>query len=387
MKWGILYLGPSHGKIFYDYYLSLRDRQESILEKVIPNTFDEFLYCKEVREYKYKYVCGSCRSFFMRKKQLTALLPHLRSLRSKHVVGKFVMQRQEFLEGFDFNGYVRSRFDTILNTSDDARVRVQCPFCNDRSYHLYILLSEGLPYCHRCNYSPRSPIKFISDLERIPVGEVVKWVDENATLLGNPVQEILECVLAEDGFPQAEPPVESLTLGVEFASLVKPTGIPLIDKQIRAAYSYLEGRSLTQAQVESFDIRYCYEGPFCGRIVVPCYFGGEIVTFVARDLSGLDKRKYLNPTGTKQSDFLFNYDRVDSDWVVVTEGVFDAINVSTVAPVVASFGKKLSKAQISLLSKFKKVIFYWDKDAYPSVDQHARKVSASCYTVLHPDRL
>lgn len=295
------------------------------------------------------------------------------------------MRREEFLDGFDFNEYVRSRFDKVLNTSDDARVRVQCPFCNDRSYHLYILISEGLPYCHKCNYSPRSPIKFISDLEHIPEGQVVKWVDENATLLGNPVQDILEAVFSEESFSQDSPPPEAMVLGMEFAPVLESTGISIVDKQLQEAYAYLQGRSLSQAQVESFDIRYCYEGSFSGRIVIPCYFRGEVVTFVARDLSGFDKRKYLNPKGTKQSDFLFNYDKVDSDWVVVTEGVFDAINVSSVAPVVASFGKKLSKAQISLLSKFKKVVFYWDKDAYSAVDQYARKVSASCYTVLHPD--
>jgi DNA primase len=295
------------------------------------------------------------------------------------------MRREEFLDGFDFNEYVRSRFDTVLNTSDDERVRVQCPFCNDRSYHLYILISEGLPYCHRCNYSPRNPIKFISDLERIPEGEVVKWADENATLLGNPVQDILEAVLSEESFPQDPTPFEAMTLGMEFVPVLESTGISIVDKQLHQAYTYLQGRSLSRAQVESFDIRYCYEGSFSGRIVIPCYFRGEVVTFVARDLSGFDKRKYLNPKGTKQSDFLFNYDKVDSDWVVVTEGVFDAINVSSIAPVVASFGKKLSKTQISLLSKFKKVVFYWDKDAYPAVDQYARKVSASCYTVLHPD--
>jgi DNA primase len=295
------------------------------------------------------------------------------------------MRRDEFLDGFDFREYVHSRFDTVLHTSEETRVRVQCPFCNDRSYHLYILLSEGLPYCHRCNYSPRGPIKFISDLERISVGEVAKWADENATLIGNPVQEILESILSEDNDEIADVSFGSMNLGVEFASIIQQTGIPSVDKQIQAAYEYLEGRSLVRRQVESFDIRYCYEGPFSGRIVVPCYFGGEVVTFVARDLSGLDKRKYLNPKGTKQSDFLFNYDNVNSDWVILTEGVFDAINVSTVAPVVASFGKKLSQAQTSLLGKFKKVIFYWDKDAYPAVDECAQKISASCYTVLHPD--
>jgi len=67
---GHIILGPTHGKIFYDYYLLLRKRQKDILEKAVPNTFDEFLYSKEVREYKYKYICSSCRSYFMRKNNM-----------------------------------------------------------------------------------------------------------------------------------------------------------------------------------------------------------------------------------------------------------------------------------------------------------------------------
>jgi len=295
------------------------------------------------------------------------------------------MRRYEFLEGFDFSEYVLSRFDTVIHTSDDERVRVQCPFCSDRGAHLYIWLSEGLPYCQRCDYNPRGPVKFISDLERIPVREVITWVDENVVSPVNPVRDLMESLDEDRRVEDSECKFESVELGLEFAPVWENTGIPSIDKRVRAAYKYLEGRFITQRQVESFDIRYCYSGPFSGRLVVPCYFQGDIVTFVARDLSGLDKRRYLNPKGTKQSNFLFNYDNVDSDWVVVTEGVFDAIAVSSVAPVVATFGKKLSKAQISLLSKFRKVVFYWDEDAYPSVDKYAGKVSASCYTVLHPD--
>ena len=72
---GHIILGPSHGKIFYDYYLSLRAKQEDVLEKVIPSTFEEFLYSKEVKKYKYKYVCSSCRSFFMRKNNLQHYYP------------------------------------------------------------------------------------------------------------------------------------------------------------------------------------------------------------------------------------------------------------------------------------------------------------------------
>ena len=93
----------------------------------------------------------------------------------------------------------------------------------------------------------------------------------------------------------------------------------------------------------------------------------------------------MNPTGNKQSDFLFNFDSVVGDVVVLTEGVFDAIKASEVIPAVASFGKSLSRRQIGMLNGFRRVVFYWDLDAYPQVESYAERIQAECYVVTHCD--
>jgi len=38
-----------------------------------------------------------------------------------------------------------------------------------------------------------------------------------------------------------------------------------------------------------------------------------------------------------------------------------------------------------MLNEFKKVIFYWDLDAYPQVEQYCKKLQAECFVVLHSD--
>ena len=93
----------------------------------------------------------------------------------------------------------------------------------------------------------------------------------------------------------------------------------------------------------------------------------------------------MNPKGNKQSDFLFNWRGVGSETVVLTEGVFDAISAGAVTPAVASFGKSLSARQISLLNAFKRVIFYWDLDAYPQAERYASSLQSDCLVVLHCD--
>lgn len=295
------------------------------------------------------------------------------------------MNRSDFMSRFDFPSYVYSKFDTIVETSDEDRVRVLCPFCGDSSGHLYILLSAGLPYCQRCKYSPKSPIRFISDLESIPIGKVIEWVDEDGW--GADSRKSVSEIVDELFYCDEEDIFEYVNIGLEesFVSVLEMTGISIVDSRVGEALQYLYSREVTDDDIIKFDIRFAYAGKYSGRIIVPCRYEGDVVSFVARDISGNSDRKYLNPLGNKQSDFLFNRDSVESECVVVVEGVFDAIKISSVCPVVASFGKSLSARQMMLLNEFREVIFYWDMDAYPQAELYADKLSPACRTVLHPD--
>ena len=299
--------------------------------------------------------------------------------------GDHIVNRQEFLSKFDFPAYVFRKFDDTYSTSDEDRVRVHCPFCGDEKGHLYILLSAGLPYCQRCKYDPKSPLKFISDLEGVSMGEVSAMASDGG-FVSMPDLDVEDIV--DELFEEYEDQVftyKDVELGSEFVAVLDFVGIPHVDNMLRISKRYLNSRGIKDSTIEDFDIRFCYQGHYSGRVVIPCYYKGSIVTFVARDLFGSSDRKYLNPTGNKQSDFLFNLESVTGDTIVLTEGVFDAIKSSEIAPSVASFGKSLSSRQIGMLNGFKKVIFYWDADAYPQVEKYVRRIQAECYVVLHFD--
>ena len=197
------------------------------------------------------------------------------------------------------------------------------------------------------------------------------------------VDEITDGYYSESEEQDSEFTYTPMTLDSSFIPILDKLDIPIVDSQILDAKLYLNGRGVSDFQIQKYDIRYCYQGKYLGRIVIPCYYQGDIVTFVARDMTGYSDRKYLNPTANKQGDFLFGYDFVLSDSVVVTEGVFDAISVGDMA--VASFGKSLSARQLNLLSLYKTVIFYWDDDAYPQVERYAKELNGVVKTVLHPD--
>ena len=300
------------------------------------------------------------------------------------------MNRKEFLSRFDFDGYIRSRFYPVLETSTEDRVRVFCPMCGETSGHLYVLISQGLPYCQRCKYDPKSPVKFIADVEGITFSDVYRMCGDEFSEVDTSVEEVVENLFAEPEEEYFEYEVMEFPQGVVtplFDCGRGPSvgGKPILDAALERARAYLEERGVTRAQIRKYDIKYCYSGQYSGRVIIPCFYKGDLVTFVARDIGGHSSRKYLNPTGNKQSNFLFNFDGVEGDTVVLTEGVFDAISVASILPAVASFGKSLSKRQIGLLNKFKTVIFYWDQDAYPQAEKYAALLQSDCHVVLHAD--
>jgi len=292
------------------------------------------------------------------------------------------LRRRDFLGGFDFHGYVLGRFSPIIETSNEDRIRTLCPMCSDDTGHLYILLSEGLAYCQKCKYDPKSPVRFIADVEGVSFSDVIQRAGTSFRSLDTTVEEVVDKLFFE---PEEVYEYEVLSLGNNFASLLERTGVQAIDRVLDNALAYLEERGVTEDQIAQYDIRYCYDGTYSGRVIVPCIYKGDVVTFVARDITGYSSRKYLNPVGNKQSDFLYNYDAVGADTVVLTEGVFDAISASQVLPAVASFGKSLSSRQISFLNQVKNVVFYWDKDAYPQVENYVKKVQSRCAVVCHCD--
>jgi hypothetical protein len=61
---------PDHGPGFKKYYDLLLERQEDIEEEVIPQTYNEFLYARPVRENRYEYLCSFCGEVLFRKKRV-----------------------------------------------------------------------------------------------------------------------------------------------------------------------------------------------------------------------------------------------------------------------------------------------------------------------------
>lgn len=245
-------------------------------------------------------------------------------------------------------------------TGNPNVIRTDCFLCDDISGHLYIYLASETPngFCFKCQtfFSKRRLEKAFDCLPKSSEDITIKSLDQAINMLR--------------GFVEKGLPVTDL-----------PESIPALeDKRSR---SYLRQRQIPEYLSLRHNLRFCTEGQYRSRIIIPVYFKKRICTFVARDITGNKAKKYLFPPGVNSGSLLFNFDNIRGKMVVVVEGVFDALHLQRFhIPAVASFGKKLTLAQQELLQCFEKVIFTWDADALAETHRYMRALSQSTAVTL-----
>lgn len=235
-----------------------------------------------------------------------------------------------------------------------------CPFCG-KELHFYMNVITGLFDCKKCGRSGNY-YQYLQALK--------KDID-NRDLIGDKINfykvELLETVVA---LPN---------------SFAYPNKILAIEK-FDIYYNYfVKKRKFRSSLLSKY---YCFHSDeddyaFKERLIVPLFgVDGIISGFCGRAIKDCGKR-YYNSRGTKFSQLLFNYENIlgnDYNFVVVVEGLFDSLRLDTIS--VATFGKKISKEQISYLLELKKdVIVMFDNDANKENYKYAKELSEAVENV------
>lgn len=168
-------------------------------------------------------------------------------------------------------------------------------------------------------------------------------------------------------------PIDEYQSGTKFYKQVKlpKEFIPLTD--IHPAYkltpyykqvaSYLRKRNITEDIIKKYNIGFCYDGEYAGRVIIPSYdMDEELNYFIARSYLPNTKFKYKNPEAQKEiiifNEYLINWD----DTIYIVEGVFDSIFLPNSIPML---GKHLSKTLFDkLYTQAKKIVIVLDGDAW-----------------------
>lgn len=253
------------------------------------------------------------------------------------------------------NGLLLNAVEGVLGKSH-KRARdnyaFHCPFCNHRKPKLEVKMTSDEkghnPWeCWVCNTRGRT-IKSL--LRQMKIGK------EEAI-------EVLKYVKKGDKITYHE--LEVVELPKEFQPLHSASTTSFIANKIR---KYLYNRGLTDNDFIKYNIGYCINGDYGGRIIIPSYNeSNQLNFFVGRTFEDAFM-KYKNPSASKDIVIFENMINWNQP-IVVVEGVFDAMAVKRNA--VPILGKTLSK------SLLKKLVSSKVQDIYIALDKDARKKALS----------
>lgn len=254
----------------------------------------------------------------------------------------------------------------------NGEVSGECPWCHHHRTSFYVKQGVGVFKCHYCNESGWA-IKLIRHVARCTTDEAIARIMAHRVSIYSDTEwqpdEPGAASVEDDADEEELPPVIELPEG--FHLLADSHG-----ETARRYREYALGR-MTEAQMDEYRVGFCATGRYRKRIIVPVYYLGSLVNWVARYISDdppAGVHKVTTPPGNEQYSYLFNLEKVwGREQVVITEGVFDCLALDDMA--VATFGKKVTDAQVIALANagVGTVVLAWDSDAQREIfDAYSR---------------
>lgn len=217
-----------------------------------------------------------------------------------------------------------------------------CPWCS-KSGHFYVDSESGHYICFACEEKGKGLVGLLAHVEGITESEARKFMLRNAVQsrrkhTPKSLRFKIE-TMVQDSY---DPPDVDYPLPDEFISVWK-NGKWRFPK-------YLKNRKIRGETAKKWGLGCAMGGRYAGRVIIPvrCPNGHS---FTARDVTGKQEPRYLNPAGADHSRLLLGWEfcKYGADLVLV-EGPFDAIKMwqhgfSTMA----LMGKVLHSEQLSML--------------------------------------
>lgn len=233
-------------------------------------------------------------------------------------------------------------------------LNVQCPFCGDRSNHLGLNSNGDYGNCWNCG--GHKTVDIISNLASCSVAEAIKIHDVYTGRV-----RLRESLNEKKPLTNIEVPGSLLTAFER---------------------KYLEKRGFNSDHlIQKYRLKGgLLSGKFGHRIIVPVYHEGFVVAYQGRTIAKDVRPKYLfspkeisaiNPKHT-----LYNLDHCKGKSIGVVEGVFDVFRMGD--NFCSTFGSSITPEQISLLSKYDRIVFLFDseREAQKKATQAATKLGS-----------
>lgn len=275
------------------------------------------------------------------------------------------------LEEIDLQGWLEQYVDTKSGGGYERRLQT-CPKCLNDEYKLYVNCSDKVWVCYVCDWGRylKDATVLMSAVSGRTLFDVRKEVLQ--AVKPAPSGDLTEKLMGVFFKPQELKPEK------ELLEIALPGADSFNGLTSQKVYNYAIGRGLTHDEVVQYRLRASlklrgYKGPFC---VTPVYYEGRAVNWQGRRVEGDFEPKYVSYDDISNwlwpIDDLFIAHIRATGRAVLVEGTYDAAGMWRVGmPGLATFGKKISDAQIELLRRFgvREVWVAWDADAARTSDK------------------
>ncbi len=275
---------------------------------------------------------------------------------------------------------------------------IECPYCgDDPGAHLAVNEENGGWHCWRCNEKgPAEKLlsKFGIETKFIP-GDGIHEMSAIEAVMGpsyfGPTPEQLMNInsmqFAQDfdaEFTHVVHNVISYKEGFQKYEVEKTPEVPDV------VIEYLASRGLDDLfLLENLDVHYTDHGPMAFRVIFPISYRGDIVNYIARDITGRAKARYkvcrddiaLMPLSALlwAYDPLLNY---PPEILYICEGIFDAFSFG-LTRATCTFKSFLSPLQALLLNNINagEYRIVYDKGAMEEAVKAGQRLSVICDNV------
>jgi len=187
--------------------------------------------------------------------------------------------------------------------------KFNCPWCHHHKPKLQLNIASQKWNCWTCAAKGRSLYFLVKKLNAPKT-----MLDTLSKYLGNVKYD--SSVLDEDEEPLILLPREFIPLH----SISK-------DIDYNLASAYLRRRNILYEDIVKYNIGFCSDGMYRGRIIIPSYSSNKMLNyFIARSYYPYETFKYKNPPISKN---IIGFD-LQINWheeITICEGVFDAISI------------------------------------------------------------
>jgi DNA primase len=145
--------------------------------------------------------------------------------------------------------------------------------------------------------------------------------------------------------------LSAIQLPKEFISLINTTKLDkILQIELKHVLKFLRTRGLTQDDIIKYNIGFCKDGKYGGRVIIPSYDDNKKLNyFIARDYKGETPQKYKNPPVAAKDVIGFElYINWDAP-IILVEGMFDALTIKR--NVIPLFGKAIHSRLLQKLVK------------------------------------